>query len=185
MSNERKSQSNKRRGYIPVADREAAKASQAAKASRGGKSGSTRKPGRKIIILAAVAVVLIGAAAFWYFNSRSGGAEITTSSGLKYVDQVVGTGPSPAPGKRVKVHYTGTLEDGTKFDSSVDRGQPFDFTIGVGQVIKGWDEGVMSMKVGGKRKLIIPADLGYGVAGSGKIPPNATLLFDVELLGIN
>jgi peptidylprolyl isomerase len=116
----------------------------------------------------------------------SDGSETTTASGLKYVDYEVGTGASPTAGQKVSVHYTGTLTDGSKFDSSVDRGQPFEFTIGVGQVIKGWDEGVMSMKVGGKRKLIIPPDLGYGAAGAGGvIPPNATLLFDVELLGVN
>ncbi len=108
---------------------------------------------------------------------------VTTASGLKYVDQVVGKGASPVAGKQVKVHYTGTLENGKKFDSSVDRGQPLDFIIGVGQVIKGWDEGVMSMKVGGKRRLTIPPQLGYGARGAGGvIPPNATLIFDVELI---
>jgi peptidylprolyl isomerase len=111
--------------------------------------------------------------------------EVTTPSGLKYVDDVVGSGDSPAKGKKVRVHYTGRLTDGKKFDSSVDRGEPFEFNIGVGQVIKGWDEGVMSMKVGGKRQLIIPADLGYGARGAGSvIPPNAELIFDVELLGV-
>jgi peptidylprolyl isomerase len=110
---------------------------------------------------------------------------MTTDSGLKYVDEMVGTGAAPTRGKQVTVHYTGTLENGTKFDSSVDRKQPFKFIIGVGQVIKGWDEGVMTMKVGGKRKLIIPANLGYGARGAGGvIPPNATLLFDVELLDV-
>lgn len=109
----------------------------------------------------------------------------TTPSGLQYEDVVVGTGPSPTKGQTVSVHYTGTLTDGTKFDSSRDRGQPFQFTIGVGQVIKGWDEGVMSMKVGGRRTLTIPASLGYGARGAGGvIPPNATLVFDVELLGV-
>jgi peptidylprolyl isomerase len=111
---------------------------------------------------------------------------VTTPSGLKFVDEKVGDGAAPQKGKRVTVHYTGTLTDGSKFDSSRDRGQPFKFVIGVGQVIAGWDEGVMSMKVGGKRKLIIPANLGYGARGAGGvIPPNAELRFDVELLGVD
>jgi FKBP-type peptidyl-prolyl cis-trans isomerase len=111
--------------------------------------------------------------------------EVTTPSGLKYVDQTVGTGDVAAVGKNVSVHYTGWLENGKKFDSSVDRGQPFSFPLGAGRVIKGWDEGVQGMKVGGKRKLTIPSDLGYGSRGAGGvIPPNATLIFDVELLGV-
>jgi FKBP-type peptidyl-prolyl cis-trans isomerase len=113
------------------------------------------------------------------------GNEITTSSGLTYVDEVVGTGEVAVAGKTVTVHYTGWLENGKTFDSSVDRGQPFSFHLGVGQVIKGWDEGVQGMKVGGKRKLTIPANLGYGACGAGGvIPPHATLTFDVELLGV-
>jgi peptidylprolyl isomerase len=113
------------------------------------------------------------------------GKEVTTASGLKYEDLKVGTGASPKTGDTVIVHYTGTLTDGTKFDSSRDRGTPFDFVIGTGGVIKGWDEGVMSMKVGGRRKLTIPPDLGYGDRGAGGvIPPGATLIFDVELLDI-
>ncbi|MEM1292876.1 MAG: FKBP-type peptidyl-prolyl cis-trans isomerase [Cyanobacteria bacterium P01_H01_bin.162] len=109
----------------------------------------------------------------------------TTESGLQYEDIVEGTGAMPQSGQRVTVHYTGTLEDGTKFDSSRDRNRPFSFTIGVGQVIKGWDEGVASMRVGGQRNLIIPPELGYGSRGAGGvIPPDATLLFDVELLRI-
>ena len=112
---------------------------------------------------------------------------VTTASGLKYIDEKVGSGASPTKGKKVKVHYTGTLaSNGQKFDSSVDRGQPFEFVIGVKQVIAGWDEGVMTMKVGGKRKLMIPAVLGYGSRGAGGvIPPNADLNFDVELLGVD
>lgn len=110
---------------------------------------------------------------------------VTTKSGLKYVDLKVGTGESPKPGATVVVHYTGTLENGTKFDSSRDRGQPFSFPLGQGQVIKGWDEGIATMKPGGRRKLIIPPDLGYGAQGQPPvIPPNATLIFDVELLRI-
>lgn len=111
--------------------------------------------------------------------------EITTSSGLTYTDLVVGTGELAAAGKTVDVHYTGWLTNGKKFDSSVDRGQPFSFSLGAGRVIKGWDEGVQGMKVGGKRKLTIPSELGYGIRGAGGvIPPNATLVFDVELLGV-
>lgn len=111
---------------------------------------------------------------------------ITTKSGLKYVDLKVGKGPSPKNGQDVTVHYVGTLMNGTKFDSSRDKGMPFTFTIGRGDVIKGWDEGVLTMKVGGKRTLIVPPSLGYGANGTpgGPIPPNATLNFEVELLSV-
>ncbi len=114
---------------------------------------------------------------------------IKTPSGLQYEDTVVGTGASPKPGQTCVMHYTGWLWEneakGKKFDSSVDRGQPFEFQIGLGMVIKGWDEGVSTMKVGGKRTLLIPSALGYGSRGAGGvIPPNATLVFDVELLGV-
>jgi peptidylprolyl isomerase len=112
------------------------------------------------------------------------GKEVTTPSGLKYIDLKVGTGASPQAGQTVTVDYTGWLTNGTKFDSSVDRGTLLEIPIGVGQVIKGWDEGLMSMKVGGKRKLIIPPQLGYGPQGSGPIPPNSTLVFEVELKGV-
>lgn len=111
---------------------------------------------------------------------------VTTPSGLQYVDLAEGSGESPRAGASVTVHYTGWLTDGKKFDSSVDRGQPFVFPIGRGKVIRGWDEGVSTMKVGGKRKLIIPSDLAYGSRGAGGvIPPDATLVFEVELLSVN
>lgn len=114
---------------------------------------------------------------------------MTTPSGLQITDSKVGTGASPRTGQICVMHYTGWLHQngakGAKFDSSVDRGQPFEFPIGTGRVIRGWDEGVASMKVGGKRTLIIPPDLGYGARGAGGvIPPNATLIFEVELLGV-
>ena len=107
---------------------------------------------------------------------------VTTPSGLKYVVVAEGTGETPAPGSMVKVHYTGKLLDGTKFDSSVERGTPIDFPVGQGRVIKGWDEALLTMKKGEKRVLIIPANLGYGPSGRGPIPPNATMVFDVELI---
>ncbi|MGE0129848.1 MAG: FKBP-type peptidyl-prolyl cis-trans isomerase [Blastocatellales bacterium] len=135
-----------------------------------------------LIVALCIAVAIIGASLWKYFSPP--GSEITTASGLKYVDQVVGSGDSPSPGKIVTAHYTGWLENGTKFDSSVDRGQPIEFPIGVGRVIKGWDEGLMTMKIGGKRKLIIPPNLGYGARDKGIIPPNSTLIFEVELLGV-
>lgn len=113
------------------------------------------------------------------------GQEVTTASGLKYTDLKVGDGASPAPGQICVMHYTGWLTDGKKFDSSLDRGQPFEFPIGQGRVIRGWDEGVATMKIGGKRKLVIPPDLGYGDRGAGGvIPGGATLIFEVELLGL-
>lgn len=110
---------------------------------------------------------------------------VTTPSGLKYKVIAEGTGEQPKAGDTVVVHYTGTLTNGKKFDSSRDRGQPFSFKLGAGQVIKGWDEGLSMMKVGDRRELVLPPELGYGARGAGGvIPPNATLVFDVELLGI-
>ncbi len=114
------------------------------------------------------------------------GRLVTLSSGLQYVDHVIGSGAYPKPGQTAVAHYTGTLENGKKFDSSYDHGgDPFKFPLGQGQVIKGWDEGVATMKPGGKRKLIVPPDLGYGPQGQPPvIPPNATLIFEVELLRV-
>jgi peptidylprolyl isomerase len=113
------------------------------------------------------------------------GSPTTTASGLQYWDIVPGTGATAVPGKMVKVHYTGFLTTGEKFDSSRDRGEPFPFSLGAGEVIKGWDEGVAGMKVGGQRQLRIPPGLAYGASGAGgTIPPNATLIFDVELLDV-
>ena len=111
--------------------------------------------------------------------------EVVTSTGLKYVDLEVGKGPEAQPGNTVEVHYTGRLQDGTKFDSSLDRQEPFTFRLGAGEVIEGWDQGIAGMKVGGKRKLTIPPELGYGDQGAGEaIPPGATLIFEVKLLGV-
>jgi peptidylprolyl isomerase len=122
-------------------------------------------------------------------TAQTAGRPMTTASGLQIIDTQAGTGATPKAGQTCVMHYTGWLYDngakGKKFDSSVDRGQPFEFPIGAGRVIKGWDEGVATMKVGGKRTLIIPPQLGYGERGAGGvIPPNATLMFDVELLGV-
>ncbi|MFO1082246.1 MAG: FKBP-type peptidyl-prolyl cis-trans isomerase [Reyranellaceae bacterium] len=137
---------------------------------------------RAVIATAAIAAAVPAAA-------QTQEKDMTTPSGLQIIDTTVGTGASPKTGQICVMHYTGWLSDGSKkgkkFDSSVDRGQPFEFPIGTKRVIGGWDEGVATMKVGGKRTLIIPPELGYGARGAGGvIPPNATLIFDVELLAI-
>jgi len=120
------------------------------------------------------------------FGVKENDTSMQESQGqLKIEDLVVGTGEAAVVGKNVTVHYTGTLTDGTKFDSSVDRGTPFTFSLGAGEVIPGWDQGIVGMKVGGKRKLTIPPSLGYGEAGAGDvIPPNSTLIFEVELIKV-
>jgi FKBP-type peptidyl-prolyl cis-trans isomerase len=151
------------------------------------------------ILVGVIIVILLSVIGYFAYGALTGGGSqttptssasesgmITMPSGLQYQDLVVGDGAQAAAGDQVSVHYTGWLEDGTKFDSSVDRNQPFDFTLGQGMVIAGWDEGVAGMREGGKRKLIIPPDLAYGAAGyPPTIPPSATLVFEVELLKVN
>jgi len=128
--------------------------------------------------------ILLGCLAFFAVTVAQAGQEITTQSGLKLETLQQGNGPKPQKGQMVTVHYTGTLQDGKKFDSSRDRGTPFNFQVGMGEVIPGWDEALMLMKVGDRTKITIPPQLGYGPRGAGGvIPPNATLIFDVELLG--
>jgi len=141
---------------------------------------------RFVLAVLASAIIFAAAPINW---PEAAGEVVEMPNGLKYTDEKIGDGPEATAGKKVSVHYTGWLSDngakGKKFDSSVDRGQPFQFTLGARQVIAGWDEGVAGMKVGGKRTLIIPPELGYGARGAGGvIPPNATLIFDVELLGV-
>jgi peptidylprolyl isomerase len=149
----------------------------------------TRRAGTLSALALIAAPGILADAAFTAAMAQGAGKPVTTPSGLQIIDSKVGTGASPKAGQTCVMHYTGWLYEngakGKKFDSSVDRGEPFEFPIGRGQVIAGWDEGVASMKVGGKRTLIIPAALGYGARGAGGvIPPNATLIFDVELLGV-
>ena len=132
-----------------------------------------------------VAAVLISCAGSDKSKNEKGELQtITTPSGLKYIDLTEGSGAAPQNGQTVVVHYVGTLENGQEFDSSRKRNQPFSFILGSGKVIKGWDEGLLGMKIGGMRKLIIPPDLGYGSRNVGTIPANSTLIFEVELLDI-
>ena len=140
----------------------------------------------KLLLALSLAFILGGVACGSEDEAPSTGEIVTTASGLKYQDLTVGDGAEVKAGDTASMHYTGWLEDGTKFDSSVDRGQPFDFPLGAGRVIKGWDEGVAGMRIGSKRKLTIPPELGYGATGAagGVIPPDATLIFEVELLAI-
>src|SRR5262245_36560109 len=126
-----------------------------------------------------ITAALLGLSFAVLFAPLSPADVVTTKSGLKYEDLKVGTGDEAQAGDKVQVHYVGTLKDGTKFDSSIDRKEPFEFPLGAGKVIKGWDEGVQGMKVGGKRKLIIPPELGYGDKAVGKIPANSELTFEV------
>jgi FKBP-type peptidyl-prolyl cis-trans isomerase len=145
---------------------------------------------KNLLLIASVALAVTAFAQSSKKPDNSAPTKVTgdgtkTADGLQYWDIKVGTGATATAGHSVKVHYAGWLTNGTKFDSSVDRGEPFSFNLGAGQVIKGWDEGVAGMKIGGKRQLRIPPELGYGSRGAGGvIPANATLIFDVELLGV-
>ncbi len=134
----------------------------------------------KLSLLALLAVIATGCGG----PSRVSGPGTKTADGLQYWDLTVGSGETAVPGKTVTVNYTGWLTDGTKFDSSLDRYQTFHFVLGTGSVVKGWDEGIAGMKAGGKRQLRVPPNLGYGSRASGPIPPNSTLIFDVELLDV-
>ena len=138
----------------------------------------------RVLIALVCLVLLAGCSSGAPSTGTQGGKPVTTPDGLQYTDDQVGSGAVAEAGKNVSVHYTGWLMNGTKFDSSRDRGQPFTFPLGAGRVIKGWDEGVAGMRVGGKRTLIIPPDLAYGSRATGPIPPNSTLKFEVELLDV-
>jgi FKBP-type peptidyl-prolyl cis-trans isomerase len=147
-----------------------------------------------LIVIAGIVVIALIIGGVIVFGSNQDNSSSTNASPapsaasdngqLQSTDETVGTGAQAVAGKKVTVNYSGTLTNGTKFDSSYDRNQPFSFTLGAGEVIKGWDQGVAGMKVGGKRKLVIPASLGYGAQANGSIPANSTLVFEVELLGV-
>ena len=168
---------------------------RAGKSRRAPRSASVTRPATKqkqstsrittIIWVFVIVAVLAGATYYFTRGRNAKGGEITTASGLKYVDLVEGAGASPKAGQTIKVEYTGSLANGTVFESPARHGGPQEFVIGKGAVIKGWDEGIMTMKIGGKRKLIIPPSLGYGPAGRPPaIPPNSILNFDIELIGV-
>lgn len=153
-------------------------------------AGKTKPPtgrNRQARVIAIIVVLVIAVSAIAYLISKRGGGssatEVTTATGLKYTDTVVGTGATPQKGQTLSVHYTGTLESGLEFDSSRRKGTPMNFKLGLDPMIKGWDQGIETMKVGGRRKLVIPSALGYGPQGRPpSIPGNSTLLFDIELL---
>ncbi|MDT3738107.1 MAG: FKBP-type peptidyl-prolyl cis-trans isomerase [Candidatus Kapabacteria bacterium] len=138
----------------------------------------------RLLITLFIAAALVASCSSSKETSKDDDGTVTTASGLKYIDLEEGTGYMPQVGQTCVVHYHGTLLDGTVFDSSKERGQPYEFVLGGGKVIKGWEEGFLTMKLGGKRRLIVPAELGYGSRQMGNIPPNSTLIFDVELLNI-
>jgi hypothetical protein len=153
----------------------------------------TKKPNQttRLVVYVLIGALALAMIAYILFQPGGGGDVSSTttdatppSSGLQIVDLVEGTGEMPQRGQTVKVHYTGTFENGIKFDSSHDRNQPYEFALGTGPVIQGWHEGIATMKVGGKRKLVIPPHLAYGERGRPGIPPNSTLVFEIELLGI-
>lgn len=174
VSRQRKIQKARKRPRVPHAT--------------GSETPETSANNRYLRIGAVIVLIVLAGSVVAYLISRGSGqagTETTTASGLKIQDLKVGDGASPLPGQTITVNYVGTLENGKEFDSSYRRGKPIDFKIGVGKVIKGWDEGLMGMKVGGKRKLFIPSKLGYGAMGSPpNIPPNANLIFEIELLGV-